>query len=76
MSSEVQSEAIDLIVSAIDNIKANNGTYEQAARSVKDSMDRKFGQSWHCIIGEGFGFECTAQVRLFTILLITGFEAL
>lgn len=26
-------------------------------------MDRKFGPSWHCVIGEGFGFQCTYQLR-------------
>lgn len=36
---------------------------QAAARSVKEQMDRKFGPSWHCIIGEGFGFQCTYQLR-------------
>jgi dynein axonemal light chain 4 len=52
MSSDLQSEAIDLIVSAIDK---QRGNYEGAARQVKEQMDRKFGPSWQCVIGEGFG---------------------
>ena len=40
MNHELQSEAIDLIVSAIDK---QRGNYEAAARSVKEQMDRKFG---------------------------------
>ncbi len=52
MSSDLQSEAIDLIVSAIDK---QRGNYEGAARQVKEQMDRKFGPSWHCVMGEGFG---------------------
>lgn len=63
MSTEVQSEAVDLIISAIDNIKQSNGTYEQAAKSVKETMDRKFGAAWHCIIGEGYMFSCTFQEK-------------
>jgi dynein light chain 4 len=26
-------------------------------------MDRKFGPSWHCIIGEGFGSDIAYQKR-------------
>ncbi|XP_077576071.1 dynein axonemal light chain 4 isoform X3 [Stigmatopora nigra] len=28
-----------------------------AAKMIKESMDKKFGSSWHVVIGEGFGFE-------------------
>lgn len=38
MNHELQSEAIDLIVSAIDK---QRGNYEAAARSVKEQMDKK-----------------------------------
>ena len=56
MSSDLQSEATDVIVSAIDK---QRGNYEGAARQVKEQMDRKFGPSWHCVIGEGFGSQPT-----------------
>jgi hypothetical protein len=26
-------------------------------------MDKKFGAAWHCVIGEGFGFEITYQAK-------------
>lgn len=26
-------------------------------------MDRKYGKSWHCIIGEGFGFNVTYEMK-------------
>jgi dynein light chain 4 len=72
MPTEVQSEAVDLIVSAIDNIKTVNGTYEVACKQVKEAMDRKFGPSWHCIIGEGFGFNCTFQTKSMIFLYYQG----
>ncbi|KAF4093299.1 hypothetical protein AMELA_G00000570 [Ameiurus melas] len=34
-----------------------------AARMIKESMDKKFGSSWHVVIGEGFGFEITHEVK-------------
>lgn len=69
MNHELQSEAIDLIVSAIDK---QRGNYEAAARSVKEQMDRKFGPSWHCIIGEGFGFQVTYQTKHMIFLYYQG----
>jgi hypothetical protein len=32
---------------------------QKAAQSIKDSLDKKFGPSWHCAVGEGFGFNIT-----------------
>jgi hypothetical protein len=45
---------------------------QAAARSVKEQMDRKFGPSWHCIIGEGFGFQCTYQTKHMIFLYYQG----
>jgi Dynein light chain type 1 len=36
---------------------------QAAAQLIKHSLDKKFGASWHCAIGEGFGFEITYQQR-------------
>lgn len=30
---------------------------------IKETMDKKFGSSWHVVIGEGFGFEITHEVK-------------
>lgn len=69
MSTEVQSEAIDLIISAIDKQGSN---YEAAARIVKEQMDRKFGPTWNCIIGEGYAFEITHQTKYMLHLYYLG----
>lgn len=58
MQSETVSEAVDIIISAVDK---NPGNYEAAARQIKESVDRKFGPSWHVVVGEGYGFEVTHQ---------------
>jgi len=62
MTNEVQTEAIDLIISALDAIK-KSGTYDQAAKTIKDAMDRKFGPVWHAIVGESFDYSCTFQEK-------------
>lgn len=30
---------------------------------VKEAMDKKFGASWHVVVGEGYGFEITHEVK-------------
>lgn len=37
--------------------------FQNAARMIKESMDKKFGNSWHVVIGEGFGFEVTHEIK-------------
>ena len=37
--------------------------FEEAAKTIKMTMDKKFGQYWHCVIGEGFAFDVTHQLK-------------
>jgi len=30
---------------------------------VKEAMDKKFTPTWHCVVGEGFGFDCTYELK-------------
>lgn len=36
---------------------------QKASQLIKETMDKKFGATWHVCIGEGFGFEVTYQAR-------------
>jgi dynein light chain 4, axonemal len=65
MGHELQSETLDLIISALDSQtqSGNLPNYENAAKFIKDQMDKKFGGSWQCIIGEAFGFNVTYQLE-------------
>eukprot|EP00274_Cyanoptyche_gloeocystis_P002229 CAMPEP_0196663724 /NCGR_PEP_ID=MMETSP1086-20130531/53997_1 /TAXON_ID=77921 /ORGANISM="Cyanoptyche gloeocystis , Strain SAG4.97" /LENGTH=118 /DNA_ID=CAMNT_0041999651 /DNA_START=22 /DNA_END=378 /DNA_ORIENTATION=- len=60
MNAEVRAEAQETIVTAIEKYPHN---YESVARMVKETMDKKFGPSWHCIVGEGYGFDVTHEVQ-------------
>jgi dynein light chain 4 len=62
MSHEVASESLEVITMAIDKQQTTRN-WEAAAQLVKTSMDKKFGTAWHCVIGEGFGFEMTYQSK-------------
>jgi dynein light chain 4 len=30
---------------------------------IKETMDKKFGEAWNCIIGEGFTFDVSYQTK-------------
>ncbi|XP_065115956.1 dynein, axonemal, light chain 4b [Paramisgurnus dabryanus] len=60
MSEEMRVETMELCVTACEKFATNN---ESAAKMIKESMDKKFGSSWHVVIGEGFGFEITHEMK-------------
>ena len=45
------------------NIDHNYSFFQNAAKLIKETMDKKFGASWHAVVGEGFGFELTHEVK-------------
>ncbi|XP_059408362.1 dynein axonemal light chain 4 isoform X2 [Carassius carassius] len=61
MPEEMRVETMELCVTACEKFASNN---ESAAKMIKESMDKKFGSSWHVVIGEGFGFEVVVGVCL------------
>ncbi len=58
MNPESANEANDMIVSCLDKYVGN---YEVSSRAIKEMMDKKFGDSWNVIVGEGYSFEITHQ---------------
>ncbi|TPX41341.1 hypothetical protein SeMB42_g03502 [Synchytrium endobioticum] len=60
MVDEVRVEAVDSVVTAVEK-HANN--FEAAAKAVKELMDKRCGTSWHVVVGEGFGFEVTHEIK-------------
>jgi len=59
---EMETEARDIIVMALDKY-ISSGEYESAASLIKGNMDKKWGVGWHCIVGEGYGFDVVHQAR-------------
>merc|ERR1711944_111043 len=60
MNEEMRTEAMELCVTACEKFSSSN---ENAAKHIKETMDKKFGASWHAVVGEGFGFELTHEVK-------------
>lgn len=60
MEDVIKVEAKDFVMSGIEKFSGGGVVnFEAACKYVKEQMDRQFGPSWHCIMGEGFSFEVT-----------------
>ena len=73
MEAQMQNEAREHIMAGIDKFTAPEGLDQQGAcKFIKEQMDRQFGPSWHCVIGEGFSFEVTRQQNSTILLYYAG----
>ncbi len=64
MDELIKVEAKEFVISGIEKASGQFGVnIEIACKYVKDQMDRQFGPSWHCVMGEGFSFEVTRQAK-------------
>ena len=39
---------------------------------IKEILDKKFGASWHVVVGEGFGFELSYEVNKLFYMFFAG----
>ncbi|CAB3363120.1 dynein axonemal light chain 4 [Cloeon dipterum] len=69
MPDEMKNETIELCVTACEKHSSNN---ESAAKLIKETMDNKFGPSWHAVVGEGFGLEITHECRNLLYMFFAG----
>merc|ERR1711865_1329736 len=59
MPEEMRQDCVDLVITAIERFAGTPQSYESAARLVKETMDKKYNESWVVVIGQGFAFEVT-----------------
>ena len=57
ISGERRTEILDVVIGGIDKHPAD---LETAAKSIKQALDKQFGQTWHVILGRGFSFDVTS----------------
>ena len=56
----VEQEAKYFVSGGIEKASSATGVdIEAACKFVKENMDRQFGPTFHCVMGEGFSFEVT-----------------
>jgi dynein light chain 4 len=69
MSHSMRNDTLDLCVAACGRHGSCN---EAAARAIKEGMDRRFGGSWHAVVGEGFGMEISHEERNLLYMFFDG----
>ncbi|XP_076046648.1 dynein axonemal light chain 4 [Oratosquilla oratoria] len=69
MSEELKVETMELCVAACEKYPSNN---ESAARMIKETMDKRHGATWHCVVGETFGFEVSYEVKHLLYMFFAG----
>ncbi len=43
---------------------------------IKETLDKKLGPAWHVVVGEGFGFEITHEVKNLFYMFFGGTQAI
>ncbi|XP_020287060.1 dynein light chain 4, axonemal-like [Pseudomyrmex gracilis] len=66
---EMKQEAIEICVTAVEKYSEN---YEQAARMIKDNLDKKFGPPFQVVVGEAYACAITHQEKSLLFMFIGG----
>ncbi|QSL66618.1 hypothetical protein MERGE_001000 [Pneumocystis wakefieldiae] len=61
MSEDMKVDAIDCAISAIKKFNVE----KDIAAYIKNEFDKKFGTTWHCIVGRNFGSYVTHETKHF-----------
>lgn len=69
MPDKIKAEVMEMCVSACEKHATNN---ENAAQMIKEALDKKFGASWHVVVGEGFGFEISYELENIMYMFFAG----
>ena len=72
MDEDMKNEVMNICNSACDTNAHNN---ELCAKMIKEILDKRFGPSWHVIVGEGFGFEISYEVKKMLYMFSARFSA-
>ena len=62
-------KVLEICVNACEKHTSNN---ESSAKLIKESLDKKFGQAWHVVVGEGFGFEVSYELKNLMYMFFAG----
>lgn len=69
MPDDMKQEAMEVCTTATEKFSDN---YEQAARFVKEHLDKKFDPSFQVVIGESFGHAIIYQKKTLLLMFAGG----
>jgi len=65
ISEEMQQEAIDVANRTLDKLAEDRLTEHAAAAQMKKYFDKKYGPTWHAVVGRHFGSLVTHESKHF-----------
>merc|ERR1712055_285942 len=69
MNEEMKIEIFEICVSACEKHSTDN---QEAAKVIKETIDKRFGVAWHVVIGEGYGYEVTYDIGSYISIYFGG----
>jgi len=69
MDDTMKKDVMEVCTLACERHTANN---EMCAKMIKEVLDKKFGPSWHVVVGEGFGFEISYETKKLLYMFFAG----
>mmetsp|Transcript_11983 Transcript_11983/g.21491 ORF Transcript_11983/g.21491 Transcript_11983/m.21491 type:complete len:102 (+) Transcript_11983:99-404(+) len=69
MHIEMREEAMDICITAVEKYPAD---LEKCTQMIKDQMDKKFGAPWHVVVGTGYSYDITYEVKNILYIYVGG----
>eukprot|EP01025_Chloroclados_australasicus_P046917 TRINITY_DN5197_c0_g1_i1.p3 TRINITY_DN5197_c0_g1~~TRINITY_DN5197_c0_g1_i1.p3 ORF type:complete len:106 (-),score=18.40 TRINITY_DN5197_c0_g1_i1:300-617(-) len=69
MTQEMKEESMDVCITAVEKYP---GDMEKCVQMIKEMMDKKFGSPWHVVVGQGFSYEITYEVKNILYMYVGG----
>jgi dynein light chain 4 len=63
---------MDSIQTGIESYITVPNMPELSTKYIKETLDKKFGPSWQCIIGEGFAYDISVQSDACLLMVYNG----
>ncbi|KAL3812922.1 hypothetical protein ACJIZ3_014190 [Penstemon smallii] len=61
MNEDIQKEAVEVAIAAFEKYSVE----KDVAENIKKVFDKKYGPTWHCIVGKNFGSYVTHETNHF-----------
>lgn len=62
MEEDMKNEVVEVVTAGVEKM-GSSSSYGAATKHIKDALDKQFGPTWHCAMGEGFFFDVTRQTK-------------
>jgi dynein light chain 4 len=65
-------ELTDSIINGIEAFATFPNMAELATKSIKESLDKRYGPAWHVVIGEGYAYDISVQSGAYLLMFYNG----